>query len=165
MSIAWESDADVREAAAKFFVANINADAAYISHGEVQCGLSIDGVTWADDLESRFVEDLASMGADQQLAVMRDDQGAMIAVALVQWVDTPRVKFGVIEDLAVPAQMRSAGLGQKMMLWIEGEAAKRQSRWLFLESGKNNLRAHKFFERHGFREMSHVFIKPVGGES
>ena len=52
----------------------------------------------------------------------------------------------------------------RMLLWIEDEAAKRQCRWLFLESGKNNLRAHSFFERHGFREMSHVFIKPVGGK-
>ncbi|HOY76586.1 MAG TPA: GNAT family N-acetyltransferase [Hyphomonadaceae bacterium] len=164
MKIAWETNAGVREAAAKFFVANIKADPAYISHGEVQCGLSVDGVTWADDLETRFVADLADIDADQHLAVMRDDQGAMIAVALVQWVDTPRVKFGVIEDLAVPAQKRSSGLGQKMMLWIEDEAAKRQCRWLFLESGKNNLRAHSFFERHGFREMSHVFIKPVGGK-
>ena len=165
MTIAWAHDEATRAEVARFFAANIQGDASYISHGEIQCGLSIDGRTWAGDLEARFLEDLSAGDTGPQLAVMRNGDGALVAAALVEWVDTPRVRFGVIEDLAVPAELRSSGLGNKMMKWIETEASVRNCRWLFLESGRNNLRAHRFFERHGFREMSHVFVKELDGTS
>lgn len=162
MTISWETGPAVREEAARFLSAHIKSDAAYISHGEVQGGLSLDAKTWAKDLEARFVEDLSEDEPDVGIAVMRDAKGRMISAAIVEWVKTRRVTFGVIEDLAVPVKQRSAGLGGEMMAFIEVEAARRKCRWLFLESGRRNLRAHAFFTRHGFEEFSHVFIKPVG---
>jgi N-acetylglutamate synthase-like GNAT family acetyltransferase len=157
--IYWTSALDERLEAARFFAAHIRRDASYISHGEIQTGLSVDGKSWASDLERRFIEDLSTMEDGQKLAVMRDASGAMIAAALVQWEETPRVKFGVLEDLAVPPALRSAGLGARMVAWIDAEARLRQCRWMFLESGKHNTRAHAFFEQCGFAEMSHVFVK------
>lgn len=163
MTIDWENTPEQRDAAAAFFAANISQDAAYISHGEVQGGLSLDGKTWAADIATRFLNDLREPDPTLNVAVMRNEAGEIVAAALVRWEQTPRVTFGVIEDLAVPSTRRSGGLGAQMMEWIEAEAIKRKCRWLFLESGKNNVRAHHFFERHGFEEFSHVFIKAVQG--
>ncbi|HVY90040.1 MAG TPA: GNAT family N-acetyltransferase [Hyphomonadaceae bacterium] len=160
-TIGWERGAELREEAARFFAANIKGAAAYISHGEVQGGLSLDGKTWAKDLEARFVEDMLDDDPDEGILVVRDAEERMIAASIVHWVATKRLSFAVIEDIAVPARRRSSGLGARMMAFIEAEAARRGCRWLFLESGRRNTRAHAFFERHGFEEFSHVFLKPV----
>lgn len=160
--IVWiESTPEFTEAA-RFFAANISPDPSYISHGEIQGGLSPDGRSWAPDLEARFIEDLADKDDTQAVAVLRDEGGAILAAALVDWIETPRVRFGVLEDLAVPPALRSSGLGGRMVEFVEAEARKRGCRWLFLESGKHNHRAHAFFARHGFEEISHVFAKRIG---
>lgn len=159
--IRWETAPIQRAEAARFFAAVISSDSSYISHGEVQTGLSLDAKAWAPDLESRFVEDLSDPSEGQQLAVMRDGDGRIVAAAVVQWEESARVSFGVLEDLAVPFALRSQGLGMQMVDWINAEARRRQCRWLFLESGKRNTRAHVFFERCGFTEFSHVFIKDL----
>lgn len=162
MQVQWEASAEQRAEAARFFAETIKLDDAYVSHGEIQSGLSLDGKTWAPDLAVRFAEDLADMDEDLQLAVMRDDAGAIVAAALVEWTFTSRVRFGTLADLAVSATHRSHGLGAQMVAWIIEQAQQRKCRWMFLESGKHNHRAHEFFGRHGFVEMSHVFVKRLG---
>ncbi len=46
----WARD-DELPAIAAFFARIIALDDSYISHGEVQCGLSMDGRTWVDNLD------------------------------------------------------------------------------------------------------------------
>ena len=81
------------------------------------------------------------------------------AAALILWTATDRVRFAILEDLAVDPAARSRGAGGLMVTEIEAEAKRRDMGWIFLESGKDNLRAHGFFERHGFGLMSHTFAK------
>lgn len=161
-TIAWTRDASDLEAAAHFFAKTIAGDDAYISHGEIQQGLSLDGVTWARDLDGRFVKDMREFGADQHLLLCRDAAGAIIAAAIVSWdTSEPDAPFGTLEDLAVAPAHRSTGVGARMTALVETEARERKMKWLFLESGKNNVRAHAFFEHHGFNEISHVFAKKL----
>jgi ribosomal protein S18 acetylase RimI-like enzyme len=89
------------------------------------------------------------------------EDGALAAAAIVRWTVTPRVSFATIEDMAVDPAVRSSGLGAAMMTAIEDEARAHAMRWLFLESGKDNHRAHGFFERHGFHTVSHVFARKL----
>ncbi len=46
-----------------------------------------------------------------------------------------------------------------MVAEVERAAQRRDMDWIFLESGKGNVRAHRFFERHNFHEVSHVFAR------
>lgn len=157
----WDRSPATAEAVARFFARTIGGDARYISHGEIQGGLSDDGVAWRDDLEDRFVEDLRDPGADTGLLVARAADGALAGAAIVEWHVTRRTRFAILADLSIQPARRSAGLGARMVAEIECEARRRDMQWIFLESGKDNLRAHAFFERHAFHEISHVFGKAL----
>jgi ribosomal protein S18 acetylase RimI-like enzyme len=63
--------------------------------------------------------------------------------------------------MVVAPGFRSSGLGAVLMTAIEAEARARRMKWIFLESGMNNRRAHHFFERNGFSQISCVFVKPL----
>ena len=153
----WNDLAD-RSAAADFAGRVIGADPAYISHGEIQTGLSPDGASWAPGLGGLYAEDFADPG-DRDLLVARDPEGRVRALLIVAWEETPRRKFAVIEDMAVDPAIRSSGVGAKLIELAEARIRERGVEWIFLESGLHNEGAHRFFERHGFRPQSKVFVK------
>ncbi|MCB1511889.1 MAG: GNAT family N-acetyltransferase [Hyphomicrobiaceae bacterium] len=154
-----QSEAEWGELAA-FFATTIADDPSYISHGEVQTSLSLDGVSWAPDLAERFLKEMSRSSEPRSLLAGRDRTGRIVAAANVTWSEEPgEVLFGTIQDMAVTPSLRSAGLGAEMLALIESEARSRGISWLFLESGRENKRAHAFFNRHGLRELSHVFGK------
>jgi ribosomal protein S18 acetylase RimI-like enzyme len=158
--IAWEEGAAAWTEAARFFARVISLDTAYISHGEIQTGLSLDGQTWIADLEARFLGEATADQGGRSLAVARDAQGTVAAAAAISWsFETPDAPFATLQDLAVEPSLRSRGIGTEMVQFVEREVRARKAAWLFLESGKKNHRAHAFFERAGFDEISHVFAK------
>lgn len=158
----WDkSEATAREAAA-FAGRIIGLHAPYISHGEIQTGLSDNGKTWVPDLPARYEADFLDMGEDRDLLTARLPDGTLAGIAIVAWEETPRRKFAVLEDMAVDPDQRSLGIGAALLDAVDVRVKARGVEWLFLESGKENLRAHAFFERHGFEELSHVFAKRLG---
>jgi ribosomal protein S18 acetylase RimI-like enzyme len=162
LELFWEkSSATAREAAA-FAGQIIGLHAPYISHGEIQTGLSDDGKTWAPDLAARYEADFLDLGEDRDLLTARLADGTLAGIAIVAWEETPRRKFAVLEDMAVDPDQRSLGIGAALLEAVDVRVKARGVEWLFLESGKENLRAHAFFERHGFEELSHVFAKRLG---
>lgn len=161
-SITWTSDAADLQAVAAFFARVISQDAAYISHGEIQTALSLDGQTWRPDLAERFAADMAELGPHRSVAVARDG-AQLIGAAIVLWqIEAPEAPYAVLEDIAIDPAARSAGAGQAMVRFIETEASARGMKWLFLESGLNNDGAHRFFERAGYAPVSKVFAKRLG---
>src|SRR5690606_41812298 len=83
--LAWSERADEHREAAQFFARVISADPAYISHGEVQTGLSLDGMTWAPDLGARGLVDRTDMGAHGGLALARAEQARSFAAASLSY--------------------------------------------------------------------------------
>lgn len=150
--------ADELPSVAAFFARIIALDDSYVSHGEIQTGLSVDGVHWVENLPALMAEDLASLGEERAVAVAMGADG-LVGAAIILWEVTPRVSFMVIEDMAVDPQARSLGVGAALVKLAETEGASRGMRWAFLESGLHNEGAHRFFERHGFQAMSKVFSK------
>ncbi len=145
---------------ARFFARVIGTDPAYISHGEIQTGLSLDGKTWAPNLEERFLAELGDFNATRGVCFMRGAGGEIAAAANVTWsLENADAPFATLQDVAVDPAMRSAGLGDRLLRFVENEAVKRGARWIFLESGKNNHDAHAFFERRGYAEVSRVYMK------
>jgi GNAT superfamily N-acetyltransferase len=157
---AWAATHEEWSQAADFFARVIAADPAYISHGEIQTGLSLDGTTWAPDLAQRFLNELGAFDQSRSVALGRDGEGNVTAAANISWsVETPEVPFATLQDMAVEPALRGSGIGAALLAFVEAEARARGMKWLFLESGKANTRAHAFFERFGLREVSHVFGK------
>ncbi|HWK35415.1 GNAT family N-acetyltransferase [Sphingomonas sp.] len=146
---------------ATFFARIVALDESYVSHGEVQTGLSLDGRSWAPDLDARMQEDLAALGPDRSVAVAQDS-GRLVAAAIILWEVNDRTSFMVIEDLATDPAVRSHGVGAALLAFVEAEGRRRGMRWAFLESGLHNDGAHRFFEKHGFGALSKVFSKKLG---
>ncbi len=162
LPVRWAQTASERGEAAVFLASVLELDPSYISHGEVQEGLSTDGVSWSSAMPRRMAEDLAPDREDRSVALVRDEQGEIIGSAIVVWVSGPPVRFAVIEDLAVSPARRGQGLGARIMGFIQEEAGRRGMQWLFLESGLRNVQAHRLFEREGYEVLSYTFAKPLG---
>lgn len=160
MIIGWERSPEARDDAARFFARVIAADPSYISHGEIQTALSLDGVTWAPDLEARFLADLRDIDDAHELALARDAGGQIVGAAIAVWsLEQPEAPFVTLADVAVDETARGSGVGRALVAFILAEAEKRGAKWAFLESGKHNHQAHTFFERAGFAPISTVFVK------
>ena len=143
---------------ASFLARTISADPAYVSHGEIQTGLSIDGKNWVDDLEAKFREDLADLDEDRTVHVAIND-GRLAGALIAFWALKGRTSYVVIEDLAVDPACRRLGIGDKLVRHVEEKARDRKVIWSFLESGLNNHGAHDFFVEHGYAAISKVFAR------
>lgn len=157
LTLDWDKSPAAAAEAARFAFASIGGDTAYISHGEIQTGLSLDDRRWSPELEALYAEDFAALDDQRDLLVARNEGRAIVGIAVVAWEETPRRRFAVLEDMAVDPAFRSLGIGQRLIAAIENHVRDRGIEWLFLESGIRNEGAHGFFERAGFRMVSHVF--------
>lgn len=158
--IGW-AQAGVEQIAAGAFLARLMPlDTAYISHSEIQWGLSPDGEVWASQAQAdlvRYFQDLVEQGG--QIALAIDATGELCAAAAVVWRAEPPNRFASVQDIIVAPGARSHGLGAQVMEFIEAEAKARGMDWIFLESGLRNHRAHAFFERGGYAPTSYTFAK------
>lgn len=160
IQIAWAQSSQEKASASALLSALMGQDNAYISHSEIQWGLSEDGQSWAEraqaDLHTYFVQFLEEGG---QMALALDGEGALLAAAAVQWNTHTPTRFAIVQDLIVAPSARSLGVGASLMHFIEQEAKARQMAWVFLESGVRNHRAHAFFAHAGYGPVSHSFAK------
>ncbi len=149
---------------ARFMARTVSLDPSYISHSEIQLGLSPDGRSWAQDLESKLLDEADSTETNTLVyaAISTDDEILAASRVSVHFDKGPL--YAIIEDMAVSPDHRSSGLGSRLADAIEADAMNQGVTWLFLESGKKNVGAHRFFERHGFSEISHVFGKQLSGK-
>jgi ribosomal protein S18 acetylase RimI-like enzyme len=160
LSFRWNHKDDAAPAAA-FAGRIIGAAPEYISHGEIQTGLSDDGKSWVPDLAALYAKDFADPG-DRDMLVARDEDGEVRAILIIAWEENPRRRFAVIEDMAVDPALRSHGIGRQMLQLAEARIHERGVEWVFLESGRENAGAHGFFEREGFEKLSSVFGRRLG---
>lgn len=158
----WLEDRESWAEVAAFFARVIALDPTYISHGEIQAGLSSDGANWVSNLEERFLAELVEFDGTRSIVIARDPEGELLAAANVTWsFDSSDAPFATLEDMVVDPRVRSRGLGRRLYAAVENEARQRGVAWIFLESGTNNTRAHAFFERLGMVEVSRVFATRV----
>ncbi|HRP11498.1 MAG TPA: GNAT family N-acetyltransferase [Terricaulis sp.] len=139
----------------------VSLDTRYISHGEIQQSLSLDGKQWAPNAVELIARECAAIADDPgvSLAAAYDGAGALQGAAIAVWeLEAPNPHV-VIADLVVDPNARSGGVGRALVAFVEAEARARGIGWAFLESGLGNERAHHFFEREGFAVVSKVFAK------
>jgi ribosomal protein S18 acetylase RimI-like enzyme len=159
----WDKSEATARSAAAFAGRVIGSDARYISHGEIQTGLSPDGVRWAEDLAKLYAQDFSELCEERDLLVAQTLAGEVVGMVILAWESSSRRQFAVLEDMAVEPALRSLRIGERLLLEAELRVKERGIDWLFLESGLGNAGAHRFFERHGFETVSHVFAKRLDG--
>jgi GNAT superfamily N-acetyltransferase len=145
-----------------FFARNAVRLPGYVSHGEIQCELSRDGLTWDAKAAALIKADFEKLGRTRSAKLVAgmwaEDKGP-VAVAVVKLVEREKMKYAVLEDLLVDEASRLEGVGARMVRFIETEMRSRGVDWLFLESGARNEAAHRFFETLEYRQTSKVFAK------
>ncbi|MBS0384404.1 MAG: GNAT family N-acetyltransferase [Proteobacteria bacterium] len=162
VSIEWTRDPAELEQTAKFFARVISNDPSYISHGEIQTALSLDGMTWRSDLEMRFIESMRNIDSARGVVLARNEAHELVGASIVHWSqESAEAPFATIEDLAVEPANRKSGVGASLVRAIVLEARAKGMRWLMLESGKRNHAAHAFFEGQSFELISHVFARKL----
>jgi GNAT superfamily N-acetyltransferase len=166
--IFWCNDQGRASEVARFFAANVTPE--YISHSELQGDRAQSPNEWRNDLPAvlrrevelrlHYSDDYPPLATSQPVAVA-EQNGVIIALALVTFVGDAPIPFAIVEDLIVARDHRKKGIGKVVMDWIVAEALARGVSRLFLESGKNNHSAHHFFEREGFEICSIVMMRSL----
>ena len=158
-----------KDALADLFIGHLSTHPEYISHGEIQMGVGIGKVQ-----DGAFVTALAPDARDKWLKYIRehleqpafgcvwkalDEDGALVGFAVADIEEDGDAPFGVVCDVMVKEEYRGRGAGSQLLdaaiewLWKQGVQD------IYLESGKDNHSAHRFFEKRGFTHVSEIYKK------
>ena len=162
----WCRDVDLAETVATFFVAH--ADAAYISHSELQFGRATAVGAWSDELHAKVASEataaiantIAATTIGPRLALALQD-GTIAGLAFVSFRPDAPTPFAVLDDIIVAPSSRGQGLGRAFLAWITEACRQGGMKRLFLESGGDNHGAHAFFARDGFVPTSVVMMRTL----
>lgn len=166
LRIRWCDDSQRIPALVSFFVDH--TDPGYISHGELMDGRADELDQWSDALPRILAEEFreCEFGArptrptGKRIALAEAPDG-LAAFSLVELCGEGRTRHAVIHDLVVDRAQRGAGIGARLLAWLESSLAREGVRRLFLESGLDNEAAHRFFERAGYRKSSVTMMKTL----
>ncbi|MBR4735912.1 MAG: GNAT family N-acetyltransferase, partial [Bacteroidales bacterium] len=67
------------------------------------------------------------------------------------------VPFGMVCDILVKEEYRGHGAGEALLQTAISWLRSRGINDIYLESGKNNHSAHRFFEKRGFSHVSEIY--------
>lgn len=153
-------------ALADIFLSHITAHPEYISHGEVQMGVGVcscrNGV-WqtmpAPDAREKWMRYISSHIRSRAYAqVWTAWEGKEIMGFCVADIESDGdAPFGVVCDLLVNPAARGRGLGDKLLKTAIAWLKAKKVAGIYLESGKNNHGAHRFFEKRGFSHISEIY--------
>ena len=86
-----------------------------------------------------------------------DDQGSILGFCVADIEVNGGAPFGMVGDVLVNPQCRAGGVGNAMLQtaidWLHAKGIQD----IFLESGKDNHNAHRFFEKRGFVHVSEIY--------
>jgi ribosomal protein S18 acetylase RimI-like enzyme len=169
--IAWCGNPLRARELADFFAANVGSAPEYISHSELQGWRALSPEAWRPGLPEILLHEIEPRllateqgrpGDISQPIAVAEAGGQLVAVSLVTFAGSaPVVPFAIVEDLVVDRSRRSRGIGKAVVDWVAVEARARNIHRIFLESSHSNERAHRFFEREGFRTCSIVMMREI----
>lgn len=122
-------------------------------------------------LDRATFDDLHAAGAAQGLrftgAIVASPGSPATCVGVAGWrlMDTASVVRKLfIDDLVVDADHRSAGVGALLLAHLEEQARAHGAHIVELDSGHQRTDAHRFYRRHGYRDVSLKFRRHLDAE-
>ena len=154
-------------ALADLFIGHITAHPEYISHGEIQIGvgeiLVEDGcfiTRPTSDAREKWIKSILEQMNNEAIARVWkavDDQGTILGFCAADIEEAGGAPFGMVGDVLVNPQCRGASVGNTLLQtaieWLRDKGIQN----IFLESGKDNHNAHRFFEKRGFVHVSEMY--------
>ena len=153
-------------ALADLFIGHITRHSDYISHGEIQMGVGTgelrDGelVTEpAPDAREKWMKYINGHISDEAGAGVwkLTDGGTICGFCVADIEEDGDEPFGVVCDVLVREGFRGRGAGEKLLQTAVSWLRSKGIRDIYLESGKDNHPAHRFFEKRGFVHVSNIY--------
>lgn len=154
------------QALANLFLSHIDAHREYISHGELQMGVGVGRIVNnlleaepAPDAREKWMKYIRLHIAEHDIAqVWKAVEGnEIVGMAVADIEEDGDVPFGMVCDILVKEDYRGHGAGgallQTAIDWLRSKGVKD----IYLESGKDNHAAHRFFEKRGFAHVSEIY--------
>lgn len=147
------------------FMKHISSYPEYISHGELQMGVAraensggelkacpSDNAEkfWMKYIEGKY------LSPDAEIFVA-EEEGRTTGFCVTEIAEDGAAPFGVICDVLVDGCFRGRGTGTRLLDEAVGWLRNRGISDIYLESGKDNAKAHEFFCRRGFVHVSDIF--------
>ena len=165
-TISQASSAD-RERLADIFISHIDNHREYISHGEVQMGVGCvrtgeDGHTEtvpAADARRMWLKYIDEKLSSPDIAVvLKAVEGTEIVGFCVADIEEDGADpFGMVCDIIVLDSHRGKGIGSALLAEALDWLRSKNVNGIYLESGKDNHKAHEFFRHKGFSKVSEIF--------
>ena len=147
------------------FWTHISSHPEYISHGEMQMGVCKavvkDGGIYGQPAEKgqemwmKYI--MGKFMSEDARIVVAEEDGRICGFCVTEITDDGADRFGVLCDILVEASFRGKGYGRQLfdaaIEWFQSKGVAD----IYLESGKWNEEAHKFFLRLGFCNVSEIF--------
>ena len=153
-------------ALADLFLGHIGAHPEYISHGELQMGVG-EGIIRNGALEAFPAQDAREKWMKYIIPHIEDksfaevwkvtDEGRIRGFCVADIEEDGDAPFGMVCDLLVEEDYRGHGAGQALLSTAIDWLRSRGIKDIYLESGKNNHSAHRFFEKRGFTHISEIY--------
>jgi len=154
-------------ALADIFFGHLAAHPEYISHGEMQMGVG-EGVIQDGILVAQTAPDGREKWMHYILAHIEDEgfaevwkavseEGEIVGFAVADIEEDGDAPFGMVCDVLVREGYRGHGTGDALLRTAIGWLRARGVNGIYLESGKNNHAAHRFFEKRGFAHISEIY--------
>lgn len=167
----WLTDSTRIGEVSELFLASVHPF--YPSHGDLMYGRADAPGVWAEDFEQVHLLELAEVefsdgpfSSPGLRVAIAEARGVLVGLALVAVVefDAGRqepVRYARLDDIVVRPDMRGLGSGAALARWVEGALRDSGVPRIFVESGRGNVAAHRFFERNGFSRISISLMKDL----
>jgi GNAT superfamily N-acetyltransferase len=151
---------------AGIFWDNLLVHPGYVSHGEIQMGVATGDGSPAPGGQEKWRRYIAAKIAGPLFRVLvHEQEGEIDGFIVLEVGEDGDAPFGVICDLLVLPGARGSGTGSALLAdgfaWLRSRGVSA----FYLESGIHNHHAHAFFQRHGFRTVSHVFRRDIDNDT
>ena len=142
----------------EMFCRNLETFKDYISHGEIQMGLSSDGVNLSSDYKEKWRRYLSRHNDDPKSHIYVFENENVIEGFIIFGIENDYDKeYGVIYDILVSDSRKGAGIGNQLFKYAIDIYKSLNITDCYLESGINNHGAHAFFEKKGFKHISNIY--------
>ncbi len=148
------------------FMHQITNHPEYISHGEIQMGVG-EGrfengcfITQpSPQAVSQWMKYINGNLSSDRSAVFKavNPQGEIIGFCVAEIFEDGADPFGMICDIIVREELRSAGVGTALLNEAVGWLNFQNVNGIYLESGLANHPAHEYFIRRGFQKVSEIY--------
>ncbi len=148
------------------FLHQITTHTEYISHGEIQMGVG-EGrfengrfiTNPSPNAEAQWMKYIGEKLTSDESAVFKavDGKGEIIGFCVAEISEDGADPFGVICDIIVRENLRTAGVGTALLNEAIGWLNSRNVNGIYLESGLANHPAHEYFIRRGFQKVSEIY--------